>query len=81
MFDTLGSILALIGLILGICSLILDQYDLEFELEGQLKTLKDQMNTFHTNFKNEIVSIMSFWSLKHARQLVRRVSAALVLGG
>ena len=56
-FDTLGSILALIGLILGICSLILDQYDLEFELEGQLKTLKDQMNTIHTNLNNELENL------------------------
>ena len=60
-FDTLGSILALIGLILGICSLILDQYDLEFELEGPLKALQDELTTFYNNLKDEMKNLQRIY--------------------
>lgn len=56
-FDTLGSILALIGLIFGISSLILDQYDLEFELESELKAFEEELNTFYNNLKDQIESL------------------------
>ena len=60
-FDTLGSILALIGLILGIFSLILDQYDLEFELEGSLKALEEELNTFYNNLKYEMKKLQQIY--------------------
>ena len=45
-FDTLGNLLALLGLISGFCSLFIDQYDMDFELLGTLKTVIDGFSDF-----------------------------------
>ena len=50
-FDTLGSFFGLVALILGIFSLLCDQYDIEFELEGQLKEMKDTLEEFRDSMK------------------------------
>ena len=50
-FDTLGSLFGLVALILGIFSLLCDQYDIEFELEGQLKEMKDTLEEFRDSMK------------------------------
>jgi len=45
-FDTLGSLFALVGLVIGLTSVFLDQYDLDFEPEGELKLFADVMHDF-----------------------------------
>ena len=50
-FDTLGSILALVALVLGICSLFIDQYDLVFTPEGFLKDAADTLKDFSKKVK------------------------------
>ena len=39
MFDTAGSCFGLVSLFLGLASVLCDQYDLQFQFEGNLKTL------------------------------------------
>ena len=51
LFDTLGSFFGLVALVLGIFSLLCDQYDIEFELEGELKELKDTLEGFYERMK------------------------------
>ena len=51
LFDTLGSFFGLVALVLGIFSLLYDQYDIEFELEGELKELKDTLEGFYERMK------------------------------
>ena len=46
LFDTLGSFFGLVGLLLGLFSVMCDQYDLEFEFEGDLKTFADGVSEF-----------------------------------
>ena len=46
LFDTLGSLFGLVGLILGIFSLLMDQYDMEFELQGELKEAAEGLRSF-----------------------------------
>ena len=46
LFDTLGSFFGLVGLLLGLFSMMCDQYDLEFEFEGDLKTFADGVTDF-----------------------------------
>ena len=52
--DTLGTICALTGLILGISSLFIDQYDFTFEPQGVLNDVGYKeyicLNTFQNNF-------------------------------
>ena len=54
LFDTLGSFFGLVALILGIFSLLCDQYDIEFELEGQLKEMKDTLEKFYERMKSVV---------------------------
>ena len=51
LFDTLGSFFGLVALILGIFSLLCDQYDIEFELEGQLKEMSNTLEEFYESMK------------------------------
>ena len=44
--DTLGTICALTGLILGISSLFIDRYDFTFEPEGAIKDVSNEYYTF-----------------------------------
>jgi hypothetical protein len=52
LFDTLGGFFGLIGLILGLFSLFCDQYDLEFELQGELKEVMDSFKNFYKHIKD-----------------------------
>ena len=52
LFDTLGSFFGLIGLILGMFSVLMDQYDLEFEPEGELKDITDGLKSFGDGVKD-----------------------------
>ena len=45
-FDTLGSFLTLIGLVLGLFSVFVDQYDLDFRPIGDLKDVVDHLKQF-----------------------------------
>ena len=54
LFDTLGGFFGLVGLILGIFSLLCDQYDLEFELEGDLKVVMDGFQKFYGEMKSVV---------------------------
>ena len=79
-FDTLGSFFGLVALILGVFSLACDQYDIEFELEGQLKEMKDTLEGFYgstTSFVKYLSMIMkaldfkvTCWNTYHLRALV-----------
>ena len=51
LFDTLGSFFGLVALILGIFSLLCDQYDIEFKLEGQLKEMGKTLEEFYESMK------------------------------
>ena len=53
-FDTMGGFLGLLGLILGIFSLLCDQYDLEFELDGGLKEVSDNFQDFYGKVKSTV---------------------------
>ena len=58
--DTLGSLTALSGLLLGIFSLLCDQYDLEFELEGELKDVQDSLESYKNGldkFSSDLESV------------------------
>ena len=50
--DTMGSFFGLVGLLLGIFSLVCDQYDFEFKLQGDLKEMKDRMHKFYDYMKS-----------------------------
>ena len=66
LFDTLGSFFGLVALILGIFSLLCDQYDIEFELEGQLKEMKDTLENFYENMKSivdDLEKVIDIWYL------------------
>jgi hypothetical protein len=54
LFDTLGGFFGLLGLILGIFSLLCDQYDLEFELQGDLKDVMDSFKRFYGDMKSVV---------------------------
>ena len=79
-FDTLGSFFGLVALILGVFSLACDQYDIEFELEGQLKEMKDTLEGFYgsttsfVKYLSMIVKALDFmvtcWNTYHLRALV-----------
>ena len=66
LFDTLGSFFGLVALILGIFSLLCDQYDIEFELVGQLKEMKDTLDNFYGGMKsvvdelNKIIEVVNY---------------------
>jgi len=51
LFDTLGSCFGLICLVIGIFSLLMDQYDFEFEAEGDLKDVVDGLQSFAEGVK------------------------------
>ena len=66
LFDTLGSFFGLVALILGIFSLLCDQYDIEFKLEGQLKAMKDTLENFYENMKSivdDLEKVENIWYL------------------
>ena len=66
LFDTLGSFFGLVALILGIFSLLCDQYDIEFKLEGQLKAMKDTLENFYENMKSivdDLEKVVNIWYL------------------
>ena len=48
----MGSFFGLVGLLLGIFSLVCDQYDFEFKLQGDLKEMKDRMQKFYNSMKS-----------------------------
>ena len=52
LFNTLGNFLGLLGLILGLCSLVHDQYVLEFEADGQLKEITDGLKDFQDKMRD-----------------------------
>ena len=54
LFDTLGSFFGLAGLMLGLFSVLCDQYDLEFEFEGELKSFADGLNTYTSKIKSVV---------------------------
>ncbi len=49
--DTAGTLFALTGLVVGLCSLFLDQYDLDFEPDGFLKDAADVLVEFQRQLK------------------------------
>jgi hypothetical protein len=51
LFDTFGSFFGLTGLVIGMFSLLMDQYDLEFEAEGELKDVADGLKSFAEGVK------------------------------
>ena len=59
LFDTLGSFLGLVALVLGVFSLLCDQYDIEFEPEGQLKEMKDSLDGFYGSMKSVVDDLES----------------------
>ena len=67
LFDTLGSFFGLVALILGIFSLLCDQYDIEFELEGQLKEMSNTLEEFYESMKpvvddlQKVVEYATWW--------------------
>ena len=54
LFDTIGGFCGLIALILGIFSLLCDQYDVEFEVEGELKEFLDEFGEFSGHVKDMV---------------------------
>ena len=58
LFDTLGSLCGLLGLVIGMTSLFCDQYDLEFEPTGELKSVMDHFDTFLGDMRNIADDIM-----------------------
>ena len=48
----MGSFFGLVGLLLGMFSLVCDQYDFEFKLQGDLKEMKDRMHKFYDSMKS-----------------------------
>ena len=56
-FDTMGSFFGLVALILGLFSLLCDQYDLEFELEGELKEVMDGFREFYDDMKSVVDAV------------------------
>ena len=53
LFDTMGNFFGLLGLLIGLFSVLCDQYDLEFEFEGELKTFNQQV----TKFRDTVYSV------------------------
>ena len=51
LFDTIGSFLGLFGLIIGLCSVFVDQYDLDFEPQGQLKMMSEAFKDFQSGIR------------------------------
>lgn len=56
-FDTLGSVCALVGLVLGLCSLFVDQYDLSFSPEGTVKQVVDACHDFKASIEPVTVAL------------------------
>ena len=56
-FDTLGSFFGLLGLLLGLFSVLCDQYDLEFEFEGELKDFADGLSKFQSQVENVVDTV------------------------
>lgn len=52
LFDSIGSFFALVGLVVGLCSVCSDQYDLDFEPQGDLKTLVDGFKEFSSGIES-----------------------------
>ena len=48
----MGSFFGLVGLLLGIFSLVCDQYDFEFKLQGDLKEMKDRMHKVYDDMRS-----------------------------
>ena len=52
LFDTAGSWFGLVSLFLGLFSVLCDQYDLEFEFEGDLKNFVEGVESFKTGIRS-----------------------------
>ena len=57
LFDTAGSCFGLISLFLGLFSVLCDQYDLEFEFEGDLKTFAEGVESFKSGIRSVVDSL------------------------
>ena len=58
--DTLGSLSALVGLVLGLTSLFLDQYDLVLEPDGFAKEVSDAIDNFQVTSNTVFEHIEDF---------------------
>ena len=52
LFDTVGSCFGLMSLLIGLFSVLCDQYDLEFQFEGDLKSFIDGVQTFNSGIRS-----------------------------
>ena len=52
LLDTVGSCFGLIALLLGLFSVLCDQYDLDFEFEGDLKSFVEGVQTFNSGIRS-----------------------------
>ena len=68
LFDTIGGFCGLIALILGIFSLLCDQYDVEFEVEGELKEFLDEFSEFSGHVKEMV---------DHVRDLIKNLETVI----
>ena len=68
LFDTIGGFCGLIALILGIFSLLCDQYDVEFEVEGELKEFLDEFSQFSGHVKEMV---------DHVRDLIKSLETVI----
>ena len=68
LFDTIGGFCGLVALILGIFSLLCDQYDVEFEVEGELKEFLDEFSQFSGHVKEMV---------DHVRDLIRNLETVI----
>jgi hypothetical protein len=79
-FDTLGSVSALTALILGLCSLFIDQYDITFEPEGIIEDAVIAGKDFYNAVKPVTLTLSSLISAIDKQFGCDEVYAALTTG-
>ena len=84
LFDTLGSFFGLVSFVLGVFSLLCDQYDIEFDLGGQLKEMKDSLDEFYGNMKSiedDLEKIVTALNYKVTCKMIYEVMGVGVVAG
>ena len=53
----MGSFLGLVGFLLGIFSMVCDQYNLEFKLKGDMKEIMDRIHEFYNDINSMVYKV------------------------